>query len=152
MACQCIARVKELLLITRIEITTMAFTICSIASYFFWLEKPFQIEKQTHLAMPGVTMREILQKAGSVARLPYVDTPMDFVQGCGVEHGPGAWGRKKLFRTFGGVKMRPIRRIPDDYVPTPQNILLACFGWALAVIHCAIHVGGWNYSFPTPAE
>ncbi|KAK3996556.1 hypothetical protein QBC44DRAFT_304066 [Cladorrhinum sp. PSN332] len=151
MACQCLARIKESLLVTPLEMTTMAFTVCSIASYYFWLDKPFETEKHVELAT-STTIRDILLSAGPAARLPYVDTPMDFVQGCSVKHGPGARGRRKLFKSFGGLKPRPIRRIPNDYTPPPQSIWLACFGWALSPLHCAIHVGGWDFPFPTQTE
>ncbi|KAK4203558.1 hypothetical protein QBC40DRAFT_274517 [Triangularia verruculosa] len=151
MASQCAARVRESLLVTPLEMTTIAFTVCTIASYYFWFNKPFDVEKHTDLTIT-TTIREILLDAGPAARMPYEDTPMDFVQGSGISYGPGTWGRKNLFKSFGGLKTRPIRRIPNDYTPPPQSIRLACFGWALSVLHCAIHAGSWDFAFPTLAE
>ena len=97
-------------------------------------------------------MSEVLRDARPIARQPYVDTPMDFVGGCGVKQEPGSWGRRQYFATFGSLQYRPIQRIPDDYCPPPRSIQLAFSTWSLSMLHCAIHVAGWNYPFPTLVE
>jgi squalene monooxygenase len=114
------------------------------------MEKPLGVEVPSDPTTTA-SVREILQNAGNAARLPYVDTPMDFVEGCGVQQRLGAWGRRRYFKTFGGLQVRPIQRIPDDYTP-PRTFQLAFLQWVLSMIHCAIHVAGWSFPFPTRVE
>jgi hypothetical protein len=151
MIAQCIARPLQSLRITPLELVTVAFTTCTLASYFFWMEKPLGVEVPSALTTSS-SIREILQNAGNAARLPYVDTPMDFVCGSGRQHGLGAWGRRQYFKTFGSLQVRPIERIPDDYTPPPQSVQLALLTWVLSLLHGAIHVAGWNFPFLTPVE
>lgn len=151
MIAQCVGRLFESLHITPLELVTVAFTICTVASYLFWLEKPLNVEGHVNLSIT-TRMSEILKNAGSTAKEPYVDTPMDFVGGCGIPQGPGTWGRRHYLPFFGSLEARPLQRMPDDYTPPPVTIRLASLQWALSVIHCAIHVAGWNYSFPTSIE
>ena len=151
MIAQCIGRLVQSLDTTPLELVTVAFTVCTVASYFSWMEKPLDIEGHSNLTITTTTS-EILRNAGPAARQPYVDTPMDFVGGCGVQQGPGAWGRRQYFKSFGGPRSRPLQRIPDDYTPPPRTVRLAFSQWAISMIHGAIHVAGWKYPFPTLAE
>ncbi|KIW24687.1 uncharacterized protein PV07_10388 [Cladophialophora immunda] len=151
MIAQCITRLVQSRHVIPLELVTVAFAICTIASFLFWMNKPLDVAEHSRLRT-STTIAEILQNAGHVAHQPYVDTPMDFVQGCGVQQESGAWGRRSYFKTFGGLQERPIQRIPDDYTPPPATIRLAFPLWMLSMIHCGIHVAGWNFPFPTAME
>lgn len=148
---QIAARLNQSLDVSPLELVTVAFSICTIASFYFWMEKPLDIERHSHLTTP-IPISKILRDAGDAASAPYIDTPMDFVGGCGVLQGAGHWGRKRYFKTFGGLKARPMQRIPDDYTPPPSSFRLAFIQWALSMIHCGMHVASWNFRFPTTIE
>ena len=89
MVAQCIGRAVQSLHVTPLELITVAFTTCTVASYFFWMEKPLGVEIATDLTIT-TTIAEILQAAEDIANLPYNDTPLDFVNGSNVQQRPGA--------------------------------------------------------------
>ena len=90
---------------------------------------------------------EILLNAGEAAKELYVNTPMDFL-----EDRTLAWTRIPMFREFGGMNHRPLRRFPDDYTSPNTNISINIFQSVLGLLHCAVHFLGWNFRFPTPFE
>ena len=148
---QCIARLVQSQDISPLEDITVAFTVSTIATFFYWMNKPLDVN--THIKVRTATpIATILREAGPTAKEPYVDTPLDFVAGCGgVRYGPGQWGRRPFLRSFGSIQMKPLQRIPDDYTPTPK-FGMAIVQWAFSLVHGGVHIACWNYPFPTLAE
>jgi hypothetical protein len=144
---QCATRWKQSLGVSPLGVITLAFLWCTAATYCFWMEKPFDVG----IPVPIHTTKKIaaiLLEAGDIAKESYKETPMDFVE----QPGWTAWSQRKLFQSFDGVGVKPLRRIPNDYVLPPQTLRLAFGLWGLTVLHAAIHVLKWNFEFPTTLE
>lgn len=144
---QCVARWKQSIGVTPLEIITLAFLRCTAATYYFWMEKPFDIGIPVPIYM-DTPMRTVLLEAGAIAREPYKDTPLDFVE----QPGWTVWKRRRLFGSFGGIGEKPIQRIPNDYVQPPLTLRLAFSTWAITVLHASIHMLEWNFEFATATE
>ncbi|RYP68415.1 hypothetical protein DL771_006679 [Monosporascus sp. 5C6A] len=142
-----IARGIQGLTITPIELFTVAFLVPTAATFTFWANKPQNVDEPTVIRV-GWSLAGLLLDAGEMAKDPYVDTPMDFVE-------KPAWdGRKRrpsLLR-YGGLERRPLARTPNDYPPAPPTGMEALFVWVISVIHAGIHLTGWNFPFSTYTE
>lgn len=144
---QCTARLAQRLSITPIELFTLAFVLPTVATGFFWANKPQNVEEPTVITTEWL-IADVLKSAGDAAREPYVDTPMDFVEKP-VWQG---WKRRPSLLHFGGLTRRPLARIPNDYSPPPPTGKEALFIWVISVLHAGVHVIGWELSFPTNIE
>lgn len=142
-----IARAMQSSAISCLELTTVAFLVCTAATYYFWMEKPLDAEMPVHIHMDH-SIASVLLSAGSEAEKPFRNTPMDFVE----QPGWYAWQRHSIFTNFGGLRGRPIKRIPNDFVEPPMTMRLALFLWFISVLHLSLGVCGWNFTFPTIAE
>ncbi len=149
----CIARLCQHLEVTLLEVATVGFIFCSAGTYIFWFNKPMDVERAIVLR-PSATIEQILRDAGEDARQPYRLTPMDFVA-----REEWSWTLywthwKGLIRKFGvnwDRMVRPMDKIPDDNFPLIEGWPM----WILAVFQIgygAIHLTGWNLSFPTHTE
>lgn len=145
--CEVVARTIQKLETSCLETMTVSFLVCAIATSYFWLQKPMDVEVPFVLHMQIPLMR-VLQDAGPVAEKPYQDTPMDFVE----QPGWSVWNRRKPFRTFGGLTTRPIQRIPNDYILPPLTLRLSIATWIITVLYSTIHFARWNSEFPTLCE
>jgi len=114
--CQVIARTANGLETTCLEITTVAFSLCALATSFFWLEKPkdvmFPVEMKLQVPLALVLQEGAISQqtgnstcinnAGSTA-WAWRDTPMDFVE----QPGWNVFHRRQTFATFGGLDETP---------------------------------------------
>jgi squalene monooxygenase len=144
---QFIARSIQKLAITPLELFTIAFILPTFATGFFWANKPQNVAETT-IITPDWLMADLLIKAGDAAKVPYVDTPMDFVEKPAWE----GWRRRTSLLHYGGLERRPLVRIPNDYSPPPPTGKEATFNWVISVAHAGLHLIGWNFEFPTPVE
>lgn len=145
--CSTIARAKQKLPITPIELFTVAFIAPTVATQFFWANKPQNVEAPVTLTVDW-EIDELLKAAGPAAAMPYVDTPMDFIE----KPVWDGWRRRPDLLHFGGLERRPLSRIPNDYAPPPPTGKEATFIWIISVTHAAIHCAGWDFKFPTSLE
>jgi squalene monooxygenase len=144
---QIIARRSQQLTITPLELFTAAFIVPSLATAYFWASKPQNVAEPTVIRVDW-TIADLLLSAGDVAKEPYVDSPMDFVE----KPIWGGWRRLPSLLHFGGLEKRPLERIPNDYSPPPPTGTEATIVWVVSVVHATIHVLGWSFPFPTEAE
>jgi squalene monooxygenase len=144
---QCITRATQQLAITPLELFTLAFILPTIATCFFWWNKPQNVDEPTVITTEWL-IADLLKAAGDAAKEPFVDTPMDFIEKL-VWQG---WRRRPSLLHFGGLTKRPLARIPNDYSPPPPTGKEAMFMWVISVIHAGVHVLGWTLSFPTYTE
>lgn len=144
---QVIARATQRLSITPLELFTAAFIVPSLATAYFWASKPQNVAEPTVIAVDW-TIAEFLVSAGNVAKEPYVDTPLDFVE----KPAWDGWKRLPSLLHFGGLDKRPLERIPNDYSPPPPTGTEATIVWVVSIIHAAIHVLGWSFPFPSELE
>ena len=149
----CISRLIQHLDVTVIELATVGFIICSMGTYFFWREKPMDVNRAIVLR-PNSTLGEILCEAGESASEPYRRTPMDFVS-----REEWSWTLywmywKGMLRKLGfnfDRTERPIDAIPNDDFPLISGRPM----WILFVFQMgygAVHLTGWSLPFPTPTE
>ncbi|KAK5659946.1 hypothetical protein OQA88_13411 [Cercophora sp. LCS_1] len=141
------ARGAQKLTITPLELFTAAFIIPSLATAYFWANKPQNVAEPIVIRV-GWTMADLLISAGDAAKEPYVDTPIDFVE----KPVWDGWRRQPGLLHFGGLKKRPLERIPNDYSPPPPTGTEATVNWVIAVAHAVIHVLGWSFPFATYTE
>ncbi|KAF1991262.1 hypothetical protein K402DRAFT_389433 [Aulographum hederae CBS 113979] len=144
---QTIARAAQHLDITPLELFTVAFIVPTVATAYFWSDKPQNVEEPTVIKVDW-RIEELLQSAGEAAEKPYVDTPLDFVE----KPMWDGWSRRRSLLHFGGLKQRPLARIPNDYSPPPPTGKEALFVWTISVLHAMVHLLGWNFSFPSYPE
>ena len=148
-----IARVVQHLDLTTMELSTLAFIICTLGTYVLWANKPMDVENPIVLT-PNTTLRDILIRAGDGAQAPYRATPLDFV--CRER---SSWylywtywmNIIRKLRLMYPLKRAPIAMIPDDNFPplsgVSHGVLFLFQASYAAVLFC-----GWNFIFPTEIE
>lgn len=143
--CQVLARKMQGLETSSLEILTLSFLICTIPTYYFWLEKPLDCDIPTYIDL-DIPLSRILEEADIVLEA-YGCTPLDFVEATNGR----AWNRRQCFTNAFGLKQQPLRRVPNDYVPVPGPCL-AFVIWIFTLGHAAIQVSAWNIEVPTGSE
>ncbi|KAK3345851.1 hypothetical protein B0T25DRAFT_265036 [Lasiosphaeria hispida] len=144
----CICRAVQHLPVTTLELTTVSFVICNLATYFEWSQKPLDVYTPTILTT-AASINEILIAAGDAASKPHRQTPLDFID----DQSP-SWLLDVQpyfgFRTW--ARERPLTRFTNDRFPTigaePHSIALFFINMA----YSAIHALGWNFDFPSDIE
>lgn len=148
------ARAVSHLAIISAELTTVAFVVPTLATQYFWLRKPSEIETGIPLVVDA-TIEEILEHAGGRARHAYSLTPLDFVA-----RKDWMWNYiwaywiylLKQLRLISSPTPRPIQRIPNDNFPpitgSMNNTILVIFQG----FYSGILVAGWSLHYPTFAE
>ena len=139
---QCIGRAAQRLAITTLELNTLAIVVCSLMTVTAWYHKPQDIRTPT----PVYSERGIHDIAGST---PWHQTPLDFID----DNSPGWSVNVQPFMKLPWIPAeRPIQRIPNDRFPTnPYGVQEYCLCFA-TLVFTAVHVAGWQFSFPTVLE
>ncbi|KAL1881270.1 hypothetical protein Daus18300_001122 [Diaporthe australafricana] len=138
----CIGRAAQNLAITTLELNALGIVVCALMTAFSWLHKP-----------ADVRMACVLKCKGSFDEISgeryWKNTPLDFID----ENGPGwAMNVQPFMRMPVLPPERPIQRIPNDRFPmNPYKYQEYCLCFA-TLLFTAIHVAGWNFSFPTTLE
>jgi len=145
---QICARAAQHLTITPLELFTAAFIVPSVATVYFWANKPQNVTEPTIITVDW-TIGDLLLSAGDAASEPYEDTPMDFVE----KPARDGWKRLPSLAHF-GLERRPLERIPNDYSAPPTTGTDAQFViiWLVSVVHSIIQIFGWWFPFPTAIE
>ena len=77
---QCLGRAAQHLAFTTLELTTVAFVCCTLPTYYFWLRKPVDVFTPTIIKVKTeFSMADIITDE----RIPYIRTPLDFVDNRG---------------------------------------------------------------------
>ena len=139
---QMIARGSEGLAISLLEITTLAFAVCAIATYVLLWDKPQDVMTPTYIDATSVLTRE--QIIGLAARSP-VSTL--FVKEFWL-HGVAI--RAMAENIFPWTRGIPIR-IPQQKDTLYLNPVFIGIGFGGALFG-AVHSIAWNFDFPTPVE
>ena len=146
---QCIGRAIQRLPITTLELATSGLAICTLASYYQWFHKPLDAEEATIITSHKRAM-DILLEAGQAANKPYVHTPLDFIGGSSP-----SWHddiQPHLGFRAGGLKERPLPRVPNDTLPIIGANLDVIFLFAVIMTYSCLHAIAWNFYFPTRIE
>ena len=147
MIAQCIARPVQNLEVSCLELSTVAYVVCTAVTYLMLIHKPLGVEKAVRIEM-HTSMCQVLLNAGQDAANPYEDTPMDFVE----QPGWKAWRRRPRFAHWAGLSRRPIDRVPNDYISQPESIIIPMFMWVVISVYGALHILGWNFAYPTQID
>ena len=139
---QIIARASEGLAISLLEITTVAFAACAIATYILLWHKPQDIMTPTYFDATNILTRE--QVIGLAARSP-VSTL--FVKEFWL-HGVAI--RAMADNVFPYTRGIPIR-LPRQNVILYLNPVFIGMGFG-GTLFGSIHFLAWNFDFPTPVE
>ena len=142
---QIIARAMSRLPVTLLELSTITLMCCTAMTLFFWFHKPLNIETPTMIKC-DTTVREILASADETAKIPWHETPLDFVESLDYT------SSKMPFSAWWGEQERPLPRIPND-----RDSLLHSWKIVLAISVPTAAFGTfqlipWNFAFPTRIE
>ncbi|KAF8435595.1 hypothetical protein BGX38DRAFT_1333209 [Terfezia claveryi] len=144
---QCIGRILQKLAITTLELFTLAIVACSILTCICWLQKPLDVRTPIRLTL-NASIGEI-RKDRLLDAEDWKHTPLDFVD----DLGP-TWNfnvQKYMGMPLPPYHERPVSRFGNDRFPNlkgPQEIYLCC----ATLGYAAIHLAGWNWTFPTRVE
>ena len=149
-----LARAGQGLAITPLEITTVAFIICTLGTAFCWRHKPMDVEVPLEIET-STSIDQILIEAGPEACQPYRRTPLEFID-------REEWIATQLWTYYVNIlrqirfvhtrpKIRPIQRFSSFDFPklSPALTGMAVF---MTVLYCAMFLIPWNFHFPTPTE
>ena len=142
---QVIARGIQHLPVTLVELSTVALLTCTVATAFFWFQKPLGVETPTELHL-NVSMTQMLEHVGDVAKAPFRDTPMDFVESHIYT------SRQLPLSQYWGVQGRPLPRIPNDRDPRLHNFEIILVITIPTAAFSLLHLIAWNFEFPTKTE
>ncbi|KAK0611719.1 hypothetical protein B0T14DRAFT_334205 [Immersiella caudata] len=153
---QCVGRWIQGLGLSTLELSTIAFILCSLNMQFFWYRKPYDVRSPIILHTEH-TISSILVNAGEAACRPYKRTPLDFIKPppddkslvapfwFGVDsvfHRPEDGGRRPI-RCFGNNKTMPPAGISNN-----ERI----YGIFLEFLYFGLHFLGVFCPFPSTTE
>ena len=145
---QCFGRLAGGLPLTTLELVTITYVWCTWNIYAQWLKKPLDVAAPTVLRSKA-SIAEILLKAGPAASAPYHQTPLDFVW-----DGRISWtlNVQPFFHFRVDPRERPMPRILNDSLPWLDSAIDSALLVFVIVFYGAIHLFGWNLTFPTRTE
>ena len=155
---QCLARLKQHLSITTLELSTIAFVVCTIGTNIMWFAKPKDVMVPVVLKI-DCTLEGLLAKAGPQivdARSEaanWICSPLekfdDLRPNFLVDVGQYLPRTSSLKLSQPAQKMR-FRN--DRLPPLERDWLLCHFLSVLSLAFGAVYVAGWNIKFPTHTE
>lgn len=139
---------------TTLEITTLAYTFCTIAILFFWRHKPMDV--QYPFVLPcDYSLDQIVDRNGRNAADQYYITPLEFVS-------REEWIGSKLWTYYVNLlrklsiihvyeKPLPIRHVTSfNFMPPDRPFLFIMLLMSLA--YSSIFVAAWKFHFPSEIE
>jgi len=150
---QCIGRVACHLTITTLELSTLAIVVCSIMTSCCWLSKPLDVRTPVKIKLEQ-DLSTIWAKARLNGDLLPDDnpkgnqTPFDFIDDL-----LPSWSLNvQPFMQLPVVESkRPLRRFGNDRLPNLRG-WQECILCVATLAYAAIHLLGWNFTFPTKTE
>lgn len=145
-----IGRAIQHLAITPLELSSIALSLTSLTTLWFWLHKPLDVETAMTLYTES-SLEAILQESDQVPPADYVNTPLDFIE-------PRVYISRKWNPTLFalilryGLQTRPLERIPNDRDPQLSNVYQHLTLAVATASFASIHLLGWNFSFETHWE
>ena len=144
---QCIARAREHLPVTHLEIVTLAYASMNFVIYIFWWNKPLNVNRPVRVfrkSEPMEVQPQINKPISEVRKLTWeaigeaLETILAFIIG----------GHKE------GVNLSHEDRVPRFWADTTGYDVFIADGTVLGVGVCfgAIHCIAWLFSFPTHTE
>lgn len=155
---QCLARLAQHISITTLELSTIAFIVCTIGTNIMWWAKPTDVFVPIVLKI-DCTLKELLQMAGPEISDPegeaiswkwsplekFDDMRPNFLVDVG----------QYLPRTSSFKLSQPAQKIRfrnDRLPPIERDWLLNGFLTVLSLLFGAVYLAGWNIKLPTYTE
>ncbi|MCJ1256716.1 hypothetical protein MMC24_004540 [Lignoscripta atroalba] len=158
---QCLARLLQQISITSLELSTIAFVVCTIGTNILWWDKPKDVfvpivlkidcTLEGLLAMAGPQILDAKSEATSWKWSPlekFDDLRPNFRVDAG-QYFPRTY-RTKYFELSQQAQKARFRN--DRFPPLERDWLLNHFLSVLSLLFGAVYVAGWNISFPTHTE
>ena len=155
---QSVSRLKQHIALTSMELSTIAFIVCTMGTNIMWWHKPKDVfipivleidcTLEDLLAMTGSRLTEAKMEANNWQWSPlekFDDLRPNFLVDAG-QYLP----RKSSFDLSQSAQKKRFRN--DRLPPMERDWLLNSFLSVLSHAFGAIYVAGWNLSFPTRAE
>jgi len=151
----CVGRGVTGIGLSPLELTTLAFILCTLHTFFFWYHKPLDPNYPRVLSMDTL-VSQVWRDAG--AEEPYTRTPLDFVKpppdprslitpfwlGFGVVFGSGKEAGSRPAQTLANSKV-----IPAEGIGWGMMVYLIFFQIMYYGLHLAV---AWTMSFPSKIE
>lgn len=171
-----LARVNQDLPITTLELATVAFIGCTWATYFFWWQKPMEVDTFTTIPVPQMSIEQLCNLASSTCFSGgqthwYRPPPPELIHGW-----DWFWWQKPMKMT----RMKTVNvghRVPKELYELVKDNFTAhirtadwyrpavneCHAdeweglhhflvWAIGLIFNGLHLAAWGFHFPTKAE
>ena len=144
---QCIARAKEHLLITHLEIVTLAYAAMNFVIYLFWWNKPLNVDRPVRVFRrpePRGTPNDVTESTSGVRELTWKAIGNGFMT---------------IHRFIAGVQDDHVNLSHENRVPifwannsgkdaVKADLMVLWVGTCFGAIHCT----AWDFSFPTHTE
>lgn len=165
---QCVARLTQNIGITSLELSTMAFVVCTMGTNIMWWSKPKDVFIPIVLEM-DYTLEDLLSMVGPEvvdARAEARNwkwSPLEKFDNLRPNFFDDIWmvvvdpfmvvSGKKTAVSQKEQQMRSKMCFHNDRLPPlKRDWLLTCLGLALSLSFSAVYVAGWNISLPTRVE
>ncbi|KAF2476621.1 uncharacterized protein BDR25DRAFT_252761 [Lindgomyces ingoldianus] len=139
---------------TTLEITTLAYIVCALATMFFWRHKPMDVQDAIFLDCHR-TLDQLLGEHGRSAAGPYHFTPLDFVSreewiaSRLWVYNVNLLRRMRIIHTY--QKELPIQHFSSfNFLILKRSMLFVSL--AISLAYTSVFVAGWNLHFPTTLE
>ena len=155
---QSVARLKQRIDITSLELSTIAFIVCTIGTNIMWWAKPKDVFIPIVLEI-DCTLEDLLAKTGSSLSEARVEannwqwSPLENFDDLRPNFLIDAGQYLPRINSFAlSQPAQKIRFRNDRLPPIERDWLLNFFLGVLSLAFGAIYVAGWNLNFPTRAE
>ncbi|KAF2867509.1 hypothetical protein BDV95DRAFT_679431 [Massariosphaeria phaeospora] len=139
---------------TTLELTTLAYIVCALATLFFWRHKPMDVQTALVLHCP-TPLDQIVNRDGRSAAEHYHFTPLDFISR-EERIGSRLWvyyvnllRKMKLVHAY--KKLLPVRHVSSFNFSPPDRLMLFLM-LGLSFGYASVFVAAWNLHFPTHIE
>ena len=151
----CLGRAVEHIGLSPLELTTLAFILCTLHNYFFWHFKPLDPLTPMELHM-DVPIAQVCRNAG--VNDPFARSPLDFVKPLPDPKSlvtPFWFGFAVVFGSREEKGPSPIQALANSRNIPPKGIGLTMMVYLIVfqVIYYGLHIiVGWSLAFPSTTE
>jgi hypothetical protein len=146
---QCIARLIQGLSITSLEVTTIAFVVCTIGTYALWWSKPKGV------FVPVVIRKELTLAdiVGTEKALTWQYSPLDAYDNLRPSLLADVFSVLPWYIHIDKSRQTQKRRLRNDRLPPEdRDMLLNIILFCISLSYASVYLAGWNLSYPSALE